>query len=381
MPSLRDTLNEIAVPRKTGSDNHTRIRTLLEQRLAAAGWDPKKQTFPVSDRIYRLSQNVLFGLAAILFVSVVSMIYFAWATPFFSICAITLAVNARRGLRNQILGHRERMKDANDIGGTNLWVETGDDQERPWLILSAHYDTKSQKMPMNVRIFTSIITGLGVVALIILGFLAPILFHNGVSREWMLGLTGVYLLVDGGLFWLSTLKVDDQSPGGFDNGASVAALLSLAESLQGTSPASLGRITILFPDAEEWGLLGSAAWVTERESELRTWKGSVQVVNCDGIGGSGTPMCVGKGLAKHPEFLNRLTSAASAESFPIRVRSTLPGFIADHLPFEWRGVQSVTLCSSGPQVRGVHTKWDTAERVDTEALEKTAAFLRTLVEA
>jgi hypothetical protein len=381
MPSLTDTLNAIAIPRKTGSDNHTTVRNTLEHRLADAGWTTQTQTFPVSDRIYRLTQNVLFGLAAILFVAVVSMIYFAWATPFFSICAITLVVNARRGMRNQILGHRERMKDANDIGGTNLWAESGDDPERPWLIFSAHYDSKSQKMPMNVRIFTSIITGLGVVGLIVLGFLAPILFQQGVSREWMLGLTGAYLLVDGGLFWLSTLKVDDQSPGGFDNGGSVAALLTLGESLQGKVPESLGRITILFPDAEEWGLLGSAAWVNKRESELRTWKGPVQVVNCDGLGGSGKPMCVGKGLTRNPELLQRLTAAAHSESFPIRVRSTLPGFIADHLPFEWIGIRSVTLCSTGPQVRGVHTKWDTADRVDIEALEKSEAFLRAVANA
>src|SRR5438309_7081850 len=78
---------------------------------------------------------------------------------------------------------------------------------------------------------------------------------------------------------LAANRVTDHSAGAVDNAAGVVAVLTTVDAL----PREAG-VGVLFPDAEEYGLLGARALVRERANLL----GDTCIVNFDGVDDRGS---------------------------------------------------------------------------------------------
>jgi hypothetical protein len=122
--------------------------------------------------------------------------------------------------------------------------------ELPHLYLVAHYDSKSQRMPLVVRIalfMLAISAGLMLVVLTLFGIFTVLYLPIG-------------LLALAAAIPLLFLDVGNNSPGAIDNASSVGLVLHLAEVLaQRADWQNKLRLTILIPSAEEMTLMGSVA--------------------------------------------------------------------------------------------------------------------------
>ncbi len=161
----------------------------------------------------------------------------------------------------------------------------------PHLYFVAHYDSKSQRIPLPVRIGLFVLVIFGAVlfsALILLGIVFPAL--NPVT-PWLGGVIVVLCIP------LLLLDFGNQSPGAVDNASGLGTALHLAESFIAHS-ALVNQIdlTFLFTGAEEAFLMGAWAFVQRNEEELREQvaSGGVNILIVDGIGIDGQLYYAGK---------------------------------------------------------------------------------------
>jgi Zn-dependent M28 family amino/carboxypeptidase len=98
---------------------------------------------------------------------------------------------------------------------------------------------------------------------------------------------------------LLLVKVGNASPGAIDNASGVGTVLHLAECLTARPDPSANPeqaldnrigVTLLITSAEEFGLLGAAAYLKQHASRLRQHaeSGGLYVLNFDGVGVDGS---------------------------------------------------------------------------------------------
>src|SRR6266702_47338 len=146
------------------------------------------------------------------------------------------------------------------VNGTNLiGTRAVGPSGRPAVWLVAHYDSKGQPISMAVRLvgFAALLVGLLVVVL------AP--------------LPGLALLAAGpGVALLN--RVNDNSPGALDNASALVAILMALDQL----PAG-ALVGVIFPDAEEYGLVGARTLAVERGEVFA----QSSVINLDSLDDNG----------------------------------------------------------------------------------------------
>lgn len=198
---------------------------------------------------------------------------------------------------------------------------------QPPVWLTAHYDSKGQPVSMALRL-------IGVVAL-----------AAGVVAFAMQPVLGAALLA-GGLLVLSRNRVTDNSPGAVDNASAVIAVLMTLDRLPARSD-----VGVVFPDAEEFGLVGARALARERS---HLFAGSA-VVNLDGVDDAGRALA----------FLHKpgKVGAAVAAALGARRARWLP-IVVDGLALRAASGECVTILKGNWQTaRIVHTPRDSAARL------------------
>jgi len=147
------------------------------------------------------------------------------------------------------------------VQGVNLIASRQPDRQtvRPSVWLVAHYDSKGQPISMAVRLI-----GFG---LLVVGLLA--LLVKPVAGIAILAIAFAII---------SQNRVTDNSPGALDNATALVAVFMTLDQL----PPAL-NVGVIFPDAEEYGLVGARALAEERASLLA----ESSVVNLDGLDDTG----------------------------------------------------------------------------------------------
>jgi hypothetical protein len=241
------------------------------------------------------------------------------------------------------------------------------------LLIVAHYDSKSQRMPLAARIFLFAMGMAGAMLfaiLILLSPLAPVM----VTPAMVLG--GLALLAGVPLWFLD---LGDDSPGAIDNASGVGVVMELAHALA-NDPQVRRKLDliVLLTSAEEVSTMGAVAYVQRHEKELRRWEqsGHVYVFNFDGVGVNGPLRWVSKGelAALHSELLEpRLVSLVrqACKDLGCKIKSfNLPGALYDHLPFAALGLQAGTLVAVSRASLGVHTRRDSADKLALAGFEQ-----------
>ncbi len=244
---------------------------------------------------------------------------------------------------------------------------------RPHLYLVAHYDSKSQAIPIAVRIILFIIVMSGSVLFVGLT-LAGLFFRALAPAATAAGLAA--LLTGLPLAALFLAEAGNASPGAIDNASGVGTVLHLAECLA-ARPSNGLRVTILLTSAEELGLMGAAAYVRQHAAHLREQAGAggLYVLNFDGVGAEGRLYYTGA-----PGRLSHLVEAASRElGVPVR-KFSLPGVLFDHMPFAQHGLEAVSLLSIGRASWAVHTPGDMADKLHLEGFERAGRVALNVIE-
>ncbi len=217
--------------------------------------------------------------------------------------------------------------------------------------LAAHYDSKGQPLSMAARLVAAALAAIGaleLVALVVRALLGTLRADVPDVLAGAAGLTGVLLL--------AANRVTDRSTGAVDNAAGVVAVLATLDALPPDAP-----VGVLFPDAEEYGLLGARALVRERANLL----GDTCLVNFDGVDDRGSTIALVHRAGPTTVRVAAALSARRARWLPVLV---------DGLVLSAAAREGMTIMRGDWRTaRIVHTPRDSAERLTLEGVRRVAA--------
>lgn len=143
------------------------------------------------------------------------------------------------------------------VTGINLIAERPSGRPTVWLV--AHYDSKGQPISMALRLIGFGLLAVGVLALVVA--LIPALILLAVA----------FVIV-------SQNRVTDNSPGALDNATALIAIFMTLDQLP-RSPS----VGVIFPDAEEYGLVGARALAADHAARFN----DAAVINLDSLDDGG----------------------------------------------------------------------------------------------
>lgn len=229
--------------------------------------------------------------------------------------------------------------------GVNLCALRGAGEPRLWLV--AHVDSKSQLVPMLVRVGSVTLLAVAWIAELLFGLLAPLVRLP--EAAWIpLGVVGAF----GALGVMLTL-VGDDSAGAVDDASGVATVLAASEMVPREHP-----LGVLITDAEEMGLAGARA-VARGGSRARAGI----VLNVDGVDDDGSLRLM-HGSRRPSRVIAAMRDGAEREGEALIVHRILPGVLVDAIAFADAGWEAVTLSrGTARTLRRVHTRADSLEEM------------------
>jgi len=234
------------------------------------------------------------------------------------------------------------------VSGINLIAERAvGPPGRPAVWLVAHYDSKGQPISMWARLIGFLALTIGLVWLPFAG-----------------GDTWFVIPLAMGFSVLLLNRVTDKSAGAVDNATALVTVVMTLDQLPRDAP-----VGVIFPDAEEYGLVGARALRAER-AELFT---EAVVINLDGIDDVGVPVA----------FLHRPGPIGAAVADALRAwRARWLPVIVDGIALAQVSRECVTIMRGNAQTMTiVHTPRDTAGRVRLDGAATVAAGLARVLRA
>ena len=234
------------------------------------------------------------------------------------------------------------------VRGVNLIARPprpGSPSARPPIWLVAHYDSKGQPISMALRLI-----GFGALFIGLVGLL-------------LVPIPALAVLVGGAAIALLN-RVNDNSPGAVDNATALVAIFMTLDQL--SREAAVG---VIFPDAEEFGLVGARALAADRADLFA----GAALINLDGLDDGGRPTA----LLHRPGKVG----AAVAAALGARRWRWLP-VIVDGIALARVAGECVTILKGNSRtMRIVHRPADSADRVRLDGAASVAAGLARVLRA
>lgn len=258
-------------------------------------------------------------------------------------------------------------------------VRRRESSARPRLWLVAHLDSKSQTIPMLLRIAAVVAFALCFAGMLA-AMVAMLATQSADLRDRMLHVVHVMsVLASVSLLPIILCFIGNRSPGAADNASGVASVLLAAE-----MPGHREDVGVLLTSGEELGLAGARAFARD-EAEAGT------AINCDTIDDDGRFICMASGRksGRLDSAIDRAATRLGIDTLPaqsrrrdaVRLRGMIPGILADNIAFTDAGWESFTLSRGnlGTLAR-VHTSRDRAELIEGTGIAHAARLLAAIVE-
>ncbi|HEY1951494.1 MAG TPA: M28 family peptidase [Gemmatimonadaceae bacterium] len=333
--ALLDQLTE--KPRFAGSAEESRARSLCRTELESAGFACVERPFEFSEWPARWGPPLAAGVQVM---AVVILSRLAAGGHPITAAAIAAIVVAALGA----VGGRIRRKGVLTLPysrsrSVNLEATRGE----PTVWLVAHIDSKSQTVPMLVRIASAL--AVQAVSLLFVAALAA----SAMGRI-LAGHVWLSLEIGAVAVGLPTILcfVGNASPGAVDNATGVVA--SLLAAAHPDSPRDLG---VLITSGEELGLAGARAWAAGASVRIK-------VINCDTVDDGGGWRCMYSG-ERPAGITSTAVRVARQLGVSLKVRSLIPGILADNVAFADVRVEAVTISRGNfSTLARIHTWRDTS---------------------
>ena len=335
MSDYRSLLREMAVPRLVGSPAHAQVREVLKRELTARGYVVLEHQFVMRRTA---GPGTLMPVGGALAAAAIGTAVLVALSP--ARAAIAALLVAAALCMIAVLFVRRRA--AVPVEAVNLVGVRPRARVTVWL--AAHYDSKGQPLSMALRIGAVVLATVGLAGLV--GIAGMRLAGQPWSGPVEMLIPALALI--GGLLLLGN-RVTNASPGAVDNASALATVFAILDRLPAGAP-----VGVLFPDAEEYGLLGARALVRDRAN---LFEGAV-VLNLDGIDDRGSAIC----------FVHRPgpAVAAVATALGARRRRFLP-VVVDGLAFGRVARECATIMRGDWRTAAiVHSPRDVAERLTLE---------------
>jgi hypothetical protein len=342
-------------PRFAGSSEESEARQLCRAELERAGFECRELPFEYSEWPGRWGPPVAAAFQALTILAVAHMAdhhgpLVALVTGAAMLTALMLASSdvRRRWIARFPL---QRARSAN--------LEARRGIPRVWLV--AHLDSKSQTVPILVRIASSVVLAI-VMALSLIVLLVSLVGLNLADTVWhTLALAAVLGALPSMLCF-----VGNHSNGAVDNASGVVAALLASQSA--SAPGDLG---ILITSAEELGLAGARAWALTAQPEI-------SVVNCDTVDEAGQWRCMYTG-AKPDRILAAAETIGVTAGVRLRVGRLIPGILADSMVFTERGLKAVTVGRGTlATLARIHTRRDNSNTLTGNGVAEASVILSAL---
>ena len=229
------------------------------------------------------------------------------------------------------------------VAGLNLIARQPSTRPAIWLV--AHYDSKGQPISMAVRLvgFFGLLLGL---------------FTLFVALLPALAILAVAIVI------VSQNRVTDNSPGAVDNATALVAIFMTIDQVS-----SGARVGVIFPDAEEFGLVGARSLAADRSSLFA----DAALINLDSLDDTG----------RSTAFVHRRgrIGAAVAEALKARQWRWLP-VIVDGIALSAVCRECVTILKGNWRtMRIIHRPADSIARVRLDGAASVAAGLARVLRA
>lgn len=251
---------------------------------------------------------------------------------------------------------------------------------KPHLILAAHYDSKSQRLPLVLRLalFVVLIGGsFFFILLNLISLVAEAFLPMAIIMGTLVIISGMPLLFMGN---------GNDSPGAIDDASGVGLILHMAEVIaEWDAYLDKLNVTLLITSAEEMGVKGALACLVENIDTFRrqSKQAGLYCLNLDGIGVQGKLYLVGsrhKTAQPHVDNLFDLLRK-SCDQMNVSVgRFSLPGAMFDHVPFEQEGFDAVSIISVGKSSWWVHTSKDSPDKLNTRGFDHAGKLALRVIE-
>ena len=389
-----DYARNIAQPRRVGSEGEQAVATEITNVLTGFGYRVEQQLFQFIAALHGwIRLELVVGSLLILAIMMLRGIS-PWAPILPAILLLSLIFLANplhRWIQStsllpgvqpknplsvrflSLLG--PHFKSANIIASS---PGSSHDNAAPHLYLMAHYDSKSQTLPIPIRMMffaLFILGGFSTSTMTILSLLIPQLGPLLPYFVWGSLLFGIPLIY---------MDVGNDSPGAIDNASGVGLILHLAELLAANQELIQQlHVTFLFTSAEEEGLMGAQAYVEMNEGMLGELaeKDGLYVLNFDGIGTQGK-LVLDKIPQKRPKngSLGDWVQDICAElNIPLG-RFPPIGALMDHAPFAHHGFEAISLATAGRAAWNIHTRRDTVEQLHLSGFERAGSVALELIQ-
>lgn len=230
---------------------------------------------------------------------------------------------------------------------------------RVWLV--AHLDSKSQTVPILIRIVSS----LALLAVITLALVILILSLIGVKAAATLW-PGVEIAAIVAAIPSLLCFVRNHSNGAVDNASGVVAVVLASQSA--SAPRDLG---VLVTSGEELGLAGARVWA-------RSAPPDAQVLNCDTVDDAGSWRCMHTG-PRPKRAAGAVQSAAGKLGLRLPFGRLIPGILADSMAFADRGIEAVTLSRGNfATLARIHTRRDNSNALSGSGIAEASVLLSAL---
>ncbi len=364
----RELLERICVPRRLGSHDHDKVGRYISNRMSSLGYKVEKEGFGIRAGFTQATR----ALALVLSIALITSLLALSPLPLLSLVILLLtpiliiSVISSRSIYSRLALTPEK----EGLKGTNIVASKG--KGRP-LVLSAHYDSKSQSMGLWSRITMFVLlalfylSGISVILLFLLipGWPSP----SNIFLAYIFLTTALVLALGAALG-----KDGNKSPGAYDNGISVVSLMLLAKRFSAQDTEGR-RLIFLFTDGEEMGILGALHY--SRTHDLSR----ADIINLDIPFDAKGRIYVNKGVIIPPfrtsQQLNDIIGAAGSR-LGLKIRESLVpvGAMADHLILGKNAARCTSFLGHTPFV---HTPGDRSERVDTEHFTSFTELLEPVV--
>ena len=370
-------ITQLAIPRVVGSTGETEVQDYIVQQFTELGLDVSWEPFVFTKFPAEVLPRILSALFGLI---VLSVPWFGERFPMLVCVACVLSLTVAmfftqwqkrlEGLYN--VGRKYRTE--NIIAKNNA----NRDDNTPAFLFVAHYDSKSQVLPIAVRMVAYGIAIIGLMALTI------VMLVKVISLIWLpnyivwsiAGITSFCLLL------LQINLTENRSPGGFDNASGVGVMLEVARVVMARDERK--SVTFLAAGAEEYGMCGALRYIQTHADEYDPE--NTYVINLDGLGvGNGVNLITHYGIppTRTTRTLGNLFRTSS-EALGIRVSERyLPiGVGLDSIPIASRGFETVTLTARGvgSVALKIHSKQDRIELLNAESLQQVGELIVDVIE-
>ena len=370
-------ITQLAFPRLVGSTGEAEAQDYIVEQFTTLGLQVSREPFSFT----KFPAEVLPRILSALFLPVV--LFVPWFGERFPVL-LSLACLLSLAIAMFFTQWQKQLEGLYDVGRRhrteNIIAKNGAkrDNKTPAFLFVAHYDSKSQVLPIAVRAiaYGIAITGLIVLTTLMLVKLFTLVWLSSYIVWSVAGITSCCLLL------LQINWTQNHSPGGFDNASGVGVMLEVARIVMASDEKK--SVTFLATGAEEYGMCGALRYIQTHADEYN--RENTYVINLDGLGvGNGVNLVTRYGIPPtHTTKPLAELFRASGESLGIQVTERyLPiGVGLDSIPIASHGFEVLTLTAgavSGVALK-IHSKQDRSELLNAESLQQVGELIVDVIE-